>query len=445
MTSATKPIEVDAVAYDKFRKKKKWVVRYRDGHGKRRRASFAYRPEAVAFRKTLLAAARFSSEPAPLSLSHAIDRFVGSIVAPNRHKTFEAVLRLHVTPIFGDRWLHDIGADFFEEFEEHFVQLDIGYARARELRKALDGTLAFARDRGWLPPVISGLPKRLTTTTPSLIGRARRDRRKVVPTLEEVDSLLSGADALDGDAGWLRIPIYLALRAGLRIGEILALRWSDVDFNKRLIHVTSSEPMPNTRWDEKTQGRSPPKTRSGHRIVTMTQKMKSVLQWWRRQVVADRDCKVVFRPTWGNTVPLTRAKLSREFILFQEKIGMTERVRIHRPGNVTYTDFYPGHYSFHQLRHAHVAILIWSKVPNEQISASVGHKTVRITLDMYGYLIQMHREGAKAWPGGQGRPDLARDEPPSQRLVERHGRIYRTHLPSSPLPVCATHTMEAAA
>lgn len=438
MIQGTKQIAVDPVVYDRTRKLKKWVVRHRDGHGKRRRRSFAFRPEAVAFRKQLLASARFGPEAAPVSLSHAMDRFLGSLASRNRYKLYESVLRLHVAPRFGERWLHDIGADFAEEFDGHVGALPVGPLRRGDVRKALDGALEFARDRGWMPPAVAGLPKPIPTTTPALVGRARRDRRKVMPTLVDVDRLLSGADALPEDAGWLRVPIYLALRAGLRIGEILALRWGDVKFGKRVIHVVSSEPLPDPGREQDTSKRATPKTRSGHRLVPMSTGLVEVLRWWRRQVVADRDSKVVFRPTWGDAVPLTRAVLSREFILFQVRIGMAEEVRVHRPGNVSHTNLYPGHYSFHQLRHAYVAILIWSKIPKEQISAAVGHKTTRITIDMYGYLIRMHREGAATWPGGQDAAPVQRAPTPAQRIVERHGRRYRVHLPNASAPGAQT-------
>ena len=53
-------------------------------------------------------------------------------------------------------------------------------------------------------------------------------------TVEEANYLLEHAN------GWYRNYLAMAFYTGMRVGELLALKWSDVDFNKRKIHVRRS-------------------------------------------------------------------------------------------------------------------------------------------------------------------------------------------------------------
>ena len=63
-----------------------------------------------------------------------------------------------------------------------------------------------------------------------------RDRR---PTMDEVDRLL-GACATSR-CSWLRTAISLAIETGMRRGELLAIRWADLDTNARTLHLTKTK------------------------------------------------------------------------------------------------------------------------------------------------------------------------------------------------------------
>ncbi|KQT48149.1 hypothetical protein ASG47_07180 [Devosia sp. Leaf420] len=437
--TSTRQIAVQAVKYDKSRSKLKWVVRYRDGWGDPKRKSFRFRPEAVAFRKALLAAAKSIPDGLPTTLAQAGQKFSASIRAKNRHTAIESVLRLHIYPVFGDTWLHEIDAEFHRRVEAFIESRSFGSHRKHVARTAFEGTLSFAEKRGWLPHGRSTYAKARPAQTPCLIAWSRLGKHRVMPTIEEVNLMLDGVE------DWLRVPVFLALRAGLRIGEILALRWCDVDFKRGLIEVRSSEPIPypDTRTDAVDDVRHPPKTRSGHRFVRMTKKLKEVLRWWRREVVADRESKVVFRPSSKRPGPLNRSKLSGELLELQVRLGIATRNVKQDPVTGFSTRTYPGHYSFHQLRHAYVALNIWAGVPEEEISSAVGHKNVKVTVDMYGYLIQLRREGGKSWPNG--RVDSAEENTTvsGQSLVERHGRTYRVHQPIQKPPAITEMALAA--
>ncbi len=68
-------------------------------------------------------------------------------------------------------------------------------------------------------------------------------------------------------------------RTGLRIGELLSLQWDDLDFFNGLIRVQR-----NISRGKVTS----PKTKSSTRQVRMTTQLKSVLEWHRQQVIAEK-------------------------------------------------------------------------------------------------------------------------------------------------------------
>ncbi len=65
-----------------------------------------------------------------------------------------------------------------------------------------------------------------------------------------------------------RGPIELAAASGLRRGEVFALRWRDIDFERRLIHV---------RGSNHNGVITPPKTAAGERLVPMFGSLRGLL------------------------------------------------------------------------------------------------------------------------------------------------------------------------
>ena len=160
----------------------------------------------------------------------------------------------------------------------------------------------------------------------------------------------------------------MALFTGLRRSEILALKWSTVDLDRKILRVQEALEETAAGLRFKT-----PKSRAGKREVTVPDIVVAVLRdQWKRQseqrmkLGAGRlpaDALVFSRLDGG---PLSPNALSKEWTKAATSIG----VKV----------------GFHGLRHTHVSHLIAAGIDVVKISKRVGHADIATTLNEYAHL-----------------------------------------------------------
>jgi integrase len=163
----------------------------------------------------------------------------------------------------------------------------------------------------------------------------------------------------------------------MRRGEILGLRWGDVDFDAAHLSVTRSLVSVGYELHE-TRGKS----RTARRAINLDPRTIDVLHAWRQRRANedpefdhdDPDGHVFARPDGTPTHPQL---LSDAFQKLLHRSGLP-RVR------------------FHDLRHAHATHLLASGVHPKVASERLGHGTVGITLDLYSHVLPGMQEDATA-------------------------------------------------
>jgi integrase len=175
---------------------------------------------------------------------------------------------------------------------------------------------------------------------------------------------------LEGSA--LRLPGLLGLFCGMRIGEVLALRWGRVDIDAKVIQVR--EALEKTK---KHGIRSkPPKSKAGKRDITMPDEVVEALRIYRRDQLELRmrlgqgnlpDDALLFANLEGE--PRSPPAVSRAFSDFTVRIGLPD-------------------VTFHALRHTHASQLIDAGVDVVTISKRLGHAKPDITLRVYAHLFK---------------------------------------------------------
>jgi len=155
-----------------------------------------------------------------------------------------------------------------------------------------------------------------------------------------------------------------ALYAGLRCGELQALRWQDVDFERGLIRVERS-------WDPKV-GPIEPKSRSGRRRVPLAKPLRAYLAGHRLRTSGDEESLVFGRTAMEAFHQAGLAKRARSFWRRAElsPIGL------------------------HQCRHTYGAFMVGAGVNAKALSTYMGHSSITITLDRYGHLMPGNEEAA---------------------------------------------------
>jgi len=186
-------------------------------------------------------------------------------------------------------------------------------------------------------------------------------RRKIDPlTREEVATLLDTAKAKASRY----YPIFLcAARTGLRMGELLALRWEDLDFIGRFIQVSRNY----THWKLTT-----PKSGESRR-VDMSLELTQVLKDLKLERQINAGASGIDIPPW---------------VFCNEKGGLLH------PHNLRDRIFYGllkkaglRQVRFHDLRHSFASLLLQQGESPVYVKEQLGHSSIQITVDCYGHLI----------------------------------------------------------
>jgi integrase len=172
----------------------------------------------------------------------------------------------------------------------------------------------------------------------------------------------------------------VALFGGLRLGEVLALRWNNVDLDGKIIHVREALEQTTAHGIRFKQSKS----RAGRRDISMPDVLVTALREHRKAQLELRmacgagrlpDDALLFSTIDGR--PLNPNAISMRWNEFAESIGMPD-------------------VTFHALRHTHASQLIDQGVDIVTISKRLGHAKPDITLRCYAHLFRKDDSRAAA-------------------------------------------------
>lgn len=178
--------------------------------------------------------------------------------------------------------------------------------------------------------------------------------------LDELKRLIEYVESKLGGRYLSYYVIYVAIYTGMRLGEILALEWSDIDFDAKTISITKT-------YNSRAHQIGPTKTPSSVRTIKVNNKILAALLQLKQ-----RNTKKYVFSTAGKIIssPPVNSGLHRAL----KAIGINKN------------------FHFHCLRHSHVAYLLANGVDLYAISKRLGHKDMTITAKTYAYLLEDKRE-----------------------------------------------------
>jgi integrase len=172
-------------------------------------------------------------------------------------------------------------------------------------------------------------------------------------------------------------PVLIALASGMRRGEILALRWRNIDLERATVRVVESL--------EQTKGGTlrfkAPKTEKARAITLPAFAVEELRRLKREQ--AEELLALGIRQS-GETLVCARAdggphqprSLTHEFTYLIRRLKDIPRVR------------------FHDLRHSHATQLLLAGVHPKVAQERLGHSTISTTLDLYSHVTETMQEDA---------------------------------------------------
>jgi integrase len=175
----------------------------------------------------------------------------------------------------------------------------------------------------------------------------------------------------------LYVPILLAVTCGLRRGELLGLRWKDVDLDKASLSITQAIEQTRKYGIHIKQ----PKSRKSIRTVAL---LNITVDALRTHQIEQKKERLLIGPDYeDNGLVLPRHDgaiwkpdlFTAAFRRFAKDVGL-------------------GHFRFHDLRHSHATQLLKQGIHPKIVSERLGHSTIAITLDTYSHVMPGMQEDA---------------------------------------------------
>jgi integrase len=292
-------------------------------------------------------------------LAHARGR-----IRAKTYKGYEGLIRLYAVPGLGSVLLKDLRPLILQRLYSELLARGLSGGTVLNLHLVLTQALAQAARWG------------LLLTNPAAGAQPPRPRR---PEHAVIDPALAERIMAAAHGTFFELLATMAIATGMRRGEILALRWSDLDAGYAVAHVRRSLQTTGERllFEE-------PKTRRSRRAVALPSFLVPYLTRHREAQAARRQrCS-----SWvdldllidaGDGSPVNPDTMSSRWNRFLKRSGLPV-VR------------------FHDLRHAHATLMLLQGVHPKVVSERLGHASVGITLDIYSHVLpNMQTEAARAF------------------------------------------------
>jgi len=288
------------------------------------------------------------------------------MVKATTFERYEQIARHHLKPALGRVKLKALTPAHVRGLYREKLEAGLSARTVRYVHTTLHKALKQAVMDGLIPRNVTGSVK---PPQPS--------REEMCPLTPEQAKLLLQLAHESGDR--LEALYVLAIHTGLRQGELLGLKWDDVDLEdgslqvRRTLTITKDGPVFTS-----------PKTTGSRRSVKLTSNAIEVLKHHLERQLAEtdrvgslwRENGLIFASESGE--PLNRHNLTRRsFKPLLKRAGLPQ-IR------------------FHDLRHTCATLLLIRNVNPKIVSEMLGHSTIAITLDTYSHVLPNMRNQAAA-------------------------------------------------
>lgn len=256
---------------------------------------------------------------------------------------YNTVYRTHLAGIVGSyRLSTDMAKELREKIFDHLSRTELSESLQKSVICVANQILAFA-NRHYL----AGIP--LLERPPA------KTKKKTVTTFSRAEQAML-LDHVYGQADPFRVAVLLCLYAGLRLGELCALRWKDIDFHGKALTVNRTVqriavPGHRTRT---ILLETDPKSESSRRTIPLTPESLEILSQLRKGQTY----------VFGGEQSLDPRTMQYRFKKILREAGIHGR-------------------TFHALRHTFATNCVENGMDVKALSELLGHSDVKITLNRY--------------------------------------------------------------
>lgn len=277
-------------------------------------------------------------------LNHWLNIVMKKKIKQSTYTSYRLRMDKYIIPFLGNKVLTQLKNQDVEEFVNYLIQLNLSPSTIRSVVTVLKSALKKAHIENYI------------LADPSTNLSISSKKGNEISALSLADQKKIEAVALKEETC---SAVILALYTGLRIGEISALKWEDIDFDKDVIYVKRTlYRIPSLTEDKKTEIiMAEPKTKSSKRSLPLAENLKSYLLSKKKEHLSDYviSCK------HGYAEPRV---ISYRFKKNIQEAGIRS---IH----------------FHVLRHTFATRCVERGIDIASLSKLLGHASIKLTLDTY--------------------------------------------------------------
>lgn len=344
------------------RKDGRWVAQLQV-HGKRRTKYGKSRREAqqkLAELQRSLGQDGMLAQPGTRSLDDVFTLYFKTAeLRPTTKAHYQYIVSTYISPELGKARLSKLEPGDLQTF---YSKLD-GPRVPSKCHRLLHRALKLAVQWGWLP----------SNPAERVVAPTYHAPRKELWDEEQLAIFLAGVEGHKYGPVWV-----LGLSTGLRISELMGLQWRDIDFDAPTLTVE------RTRVKQAgLRAVMPPKTKAGHRTLTLPAQGLAALRTWRARQNAWRlqaggewptEPGWVFTTEQGTPLPHSTVHKSLQ--------DVCRRLDLPLIGT-------------HGFRHLHATLLLSKGLPVTAVSARLGHANPQVTMTVYAHALpQQDQEAA---------------------------------------------------
>lgn len=307
-------------------------------------------------------------DPENVSVEQFLTRWLeDSVRLSTRPRTYECYalnVRKHIVPALGKLPLRKLAPVHLQQLYARKLEEGLSPRTVQLIHTILHRALGQAAKWGLVPRNGADLVDRPKA--------ARKEMRTL--TAEQVRTLLKAAKE-----DRLYALYVLAVTTGMRQGELLGLRWEDVDLERSRLHVRCQLSWPAGQGPRLVE----PKSATGRRTIELPPLAVAALKEHRRRQAEERlRAGSEWRNEWG--------------LVFTTVLGTP----IH-PANLVHYSFYRllakaglPRIRFHDLRHTCATLLLEAGEHPKVVQEMLGHSSIQLTLDTYSHVTPALRRQA---------------------------------------------------
>ena len=297
-----------------------------------------------------------SKKKAPCFKEYAtiwLESYVKPLRRWSTYERYSDMLKRHVFPTLGNRPIDEIKRSELRDLILKKKKSGLSRSMICLIRDVMSGPMGYAVDEEIIPGnPVSGILKYL---------QLERDKQIQVEPMNDKEVQLFLETALNHFKGYYEF-FLCDFRTGMRLGEVLALKWGDIDWGQKFIKVQRT--YKRGRFDKT-------KTKKNRRVDMSDElilHLKALLTRRKKEALVSGHSEPIELIFHRNEKPMEQNHARRVFKRILTKAGMRDM-------------------RFHDIRHTFASLLLSKGASLVYVKEQLGHSSIQTTVDIYGHLI----------------------------------------------------------